>query len=732
MLSHLLKHTLFGRFIPNCFWREWREIICYRKKVNISITMQTLTYTEFRKRYDVNFKIKKEDPNFLGQGGYGAVYKGRDLTRHYDVAVKRSPTDKNLLQEIDRGKNVPIHSNIARYIDGFRVETDSDDYDVAILQYYSFGNLDQLISKQILSETQIDEILRGILEGLQFLHDGFKDDKGEHIRIIHRDLKPQNILISEYAGKFTPLISDFGISKTVHAGDIMSTGGGVEESGGAGTIVYKAPEQIQNGKIRTNLDLWAFGVMLFKILKKRLPFFSEADPSTDAFKLEVMQQIKDADISAILSQLSDQSLKYQMAVKSCLVRDNKKRVQTAQELIDILDGIPEKLAVANSLFANNNYKKAKEKFEELLQIKPHYLPAQKGLKDCEDVEKEEAQITEKLEIGYIFLNKKKYKEAQENFEIVLKKRPTQENALKGINECKAFFQEEKEVNEKITIANTLLKAYDYVGAKTNFEVVLMLRPKQEVAIRGVQECNEAIKKANNIATTLLLAKSLVQEQKYYEAKSQFEVVLRLDSDNIEAREGIGNCESEIKKKEVLQELPTDVAVKPVEKVIEELPTDVPNPIAKPVTPLTDVLEKPKDNSIKFDSILKPKKTLWEKLVIPLLVVVVGVSLVLYLIFNTQSHLKPPSPTPEEIQTFYEESKKRREATMISKGDSLFAIGMKQLKYEDKNVASKTCKEAIRFKPSLKKEVYEQFIAKAENQKSPVIREKYIKLANEFK
>lgn len=304
--------------------------------------MQTLTFTEFKKRYDVNFKAQKGDIDFVGQGGYGNVYLGRNIKQHIDVAIKRSPTDKKLLDEVERGKVVPEHPNIARYIEGFRVDGESEDFDVAILQYYPHGNLDQLVAKCKLSESQLDDILRGILEGLQFLHEGFKEKKGNKISIIHRDLKPQNILISEYKGVFTPLISDFGISKTVYQ-DENDTGGSIEQSGDAGTIVYKAPEQIKGGKIRTNLDFWAFGVMLFKILKRKLPFYSTAHPSTDAFKNEVMKKITDADLNDIFTQLTDQPQKYQDIIKRCLVRDNKERVQTAAELIDILDGIPQRL-----------------------------------------------------------------------------------------------------------------------------------------------------------------------------------------------------------------------------------------------------------------------------------------------------------------------------------------------------------------------------------------------------
>ena len=152
------------------------------------------------------------------------------------------------------------------------------------------------------------------------------------MHLIHRDLKPQNILISEYKGRYIPLITDFGISKVV----TDNTKNVFSNSTGVGTIAYKAPEQIQGGKIKTNLDLWAFGVVLFKMLKGYLPFRSSLDPNTDGYYLDISRKITNADLSDIFDQLKDQPLKYQNVVKRCLVRNIDDRAQSAQELITLL------------------------------------------------------------------------------------------------------------------------------------------------------------------------------------------------------------------------------------------------------------------------------------------------------------------------------------------------------------------------------------------------------------
>lgn len=549
--------------------------------------MKILTFVEFKKSYHVNFKAKEDDEEFIGRGGYGAVFKGYYIKGNQEVAIKRSDTGKKLLDEVEMAAKVPTHPNIARYLDGFRVDSEADDFDVAILQYYPKGNLGDLFfndeKKVKLSEKQVDGLLKGVLEGLQFLHEGFKDSNNEHIRIIHRDLKPQNILIAEYKGNYTPLITDFGVSKLVNEQDFLSTGK-FELTSDAGTLVYKAPEQIKGEIAKSNLDLWAFGVMVFKILTKKLPFFTDASPSTDAFKMEIMSKITNSDLEDVFVQVNTQPQKYQQIIKRCLVRDIKQRVQTAQELIDILNEIPEKLVVANALLANNDYEKAKEKFEEILSLNPNYQSAEKGLKDCEDAISDEVKIIEKLEIANNYLLEKKYKEAQENFEIILNKRPNQVNALNGLAECKAFFKEEKEVSEKLTIAHKLFKEGNYADTKTNFGIVLAIRPNHEIALKGLKECDEAIKKQKVIFLNLSSAKNRLQTQKYQEAKTLFEVVLGMDSKNQEAIEGIKICKSEIEKKE----LETDVVSRGTKHIVEELPTDEakvsPNPTNSIIIP----------------------------------------------------------------------------------------------------------------------------------------------------
>ena len=85
-------------------------------------------------------------------------------------------------------------------------------------------------------------------------------------KIIHRDLKPENIHIN--AAGVVKLI-DFGIAKT--EGLQMTRAGFV-----LGTPFYMAPEQVTGENITEQVDVYAFGVLLFELLTGKKPVQADA------------------------------------------------------------------------------------------------------------------------------------------------------------------------------------------------------------------------------------------------------------------------------------------------------------------------------------------------------------------------------------------------------------------------------------------------------------------------
>jgi serine/threonine protein kinase len=279
-----------------------------------------MTYSSFASRY--------RDKQYIGSGGFAKVYKVFDYANNHYVALKIAdvrPEWKQftLQREVELVNRLDHHQNIARYDACYRFNTGyAGEMDFAVLKFYEHGNLEQfLVQQQDLSPNDIRIIIQGILEGIGFLHRN---------NLIHRDMKCQNILINREDGVWMPKITDFGLSRQL-GGDSSTTNSAVGLS-----FAYAAPEQIANQKIHKNVDLWAVGVILYRIIAGELPFQSTKgiDNRSSQSQLELSQKILNLELPQKLEELQEP---YQAMIKRCLVIDPQQRVQSAEELIEMLN-----------------------------------------------------------------------------------------------------------------------------------------------------------------------------------------------------------------------------------------------------------------------------------------------------------------------------------------------------------------------------------------------------------
>jgi serine/threonine protein kinase len=282
-----------------------------------------MTQEEFRNRY-------RFDPNrdYIGGGGFGKVYRAYDFVKRHYVAIKVSEVKHEwkhftLQREVEIVNKMPHHQNVARYDSCHRFDMGMvGTMDFAVLKYYENGNFEQFLKKHQLSDLETEQVIRGILEGIVFLHKN---------RIIHRDLKSQNILIDREDGIWVPKITDFGLSRQV-----------TQDSTGTNSVVgisfaYAAPEQIQNRPIQQNVDLWAAGVIIYRMIAGELPFKSSEkteDRDNTQSQMELCRKITHGELPTKLKTLPEP---YKRLISNCLVVDTKKRVQQAEDLLHLLD-----------------------------------------------------------------------------------------------------------------------------------------------------------------------------------------------------------------------------------------------------------------------------------------------------------------------------------------------------------------------------------------------------------
>ncbi|XP_022950182.1 cysteine-rich receptor-like protein kinase 29 isoform X2 [Cucurbita moschata] len=193
--------------------------------------------------------------NKLGQGGFGAVYKGK-LLNGQEVAVKRlaqgsQQGDFEFKTEVSLVAKLQ-HRNLVRLL-GFCFERNER---LLIYELLLNSSLDRFIfdpvQRQYLDWSRRYRIIVGISRGLVYLHEDSR------FKVIHHDLKASNILLD---ADLNPKITDFGMAR------LCST----DQSDGdtskiKGTYGYMAPEYALYGHFSVKSDVFSFGVILLEIM----------------------------------------------------------------------------------------------------------------------------------------------------------------------------------------------------------------------------------------------------------------------------------------------------------------------------------------------------------------------------------------------------------------------------------------------------------------------------------
>jgi TPR repeat protein/formylglycine-generating enzyme required for sulfatase activity len=277
------------------------------------------------------FNRYEYDPqkDLLGKGGFAKVYKAIDNKFDRYVALKIYKVGEvaeryNLSSEIRRVISLD-HPNICRYLDMHELETentlgDKDVLQICIMELMDAGSISQYYERHK-SFDVLNKLLIDILNGISYLH-----KKG----IIHRDIKPANILIKKTDEGPVAKITDFGISKKMDSENSNSS------SAILGSISYMAPEQFLpkkygiNSKVSSNIDLWAFGVMVYELLTGDTLF---GKPGSQTTAEEVMSNITTPDLPENINNLPEP---YKELLSKCLVKNANERIQKADELIELL------------------------------------------------------------------------------------------------------------------------------------------------------------------------------------------------------------------------------------------------------------------------------------------------------------------------------------------------------------------------------------------------------------
>jgi serine/threonine protein kinase len=227
-------------------------------------------HEELEEDVPLSSKYEKTEKKPVGEGTYGEVFKGRCVSSHRIVAMKRIKLDheeegipSTAIREIALLKELQ-HRNIVDLIDT-HCETGRTPADKKLWLVFEFVDSDlKRYVKRVgaLDALTVKSFSHQLLDGIEFCH--------VH-RIIHRDLKPQNLLIEERTR--TLKIADFGLARAFAVPIPKYTHEVV-------TVWYRAPEILLGSvEYSVGVDMWSCGCIIAEMatLQPLFPGDSEID-----------------------------------------------------------------------------------------------------------------------------------------------------------------------------------------------------------------------------------------------------------------------------------------------------------------------------------------------------------------------------------------------------------------------------------------------------------------------
>jgi eukaryotic-like serine/threonine-protein kinase len=254
----------------------------------------------------------------LGRGGMGFVFRAHDGRLGRTVAIKAlAASGAAAAARLEREAQLQArvdHPNVAKVYE----TGEAQGMRFIVMQFIPGKPLSALAESLSLEEKV--RLVQRVAEGVHEAH---------RLGLVHSDLKPKNVLVvAVEQGGWHPYVLDFGIAREVAAAGAAGEGATI-----TGTPAYMAPEQARGEPLDRRTDVYALGVMLFRLLSGRLPYREQSTRET----LERVLHEPAPPLRHVAPDL-------EAIVRKCLAKAPAERYATARGLADDLvrwlDGEP--------------------------------------------------------------------------------------------------------------------------------------------------------------------------------------------------------------------------------------------------------------------------------------------------------------------------------------------------------------------------------------------------------
>ena len=219
---------------------------------------------------------------YVSEGGFAHLYlvrlpktvDGMDVAALKRVAVPDKEALTNMRTEVETMKKLKGHRQIVKYIDSHASQLKGGGYEVFLLmEYCNGGGLIDFMNTRLqnrLTEPEIVKIFSDVAQGVACMH---------YLKppLLHRDLKVENVLITDSGSSRQFKLCDFGSTAPPRPAATNAAEGRLieEDVQRHTTMQYRSPEMIdvyRNQPIDEKSDIWALGVLLYKLCFYTTPF----------------------------------------------------------------------------------------------------------------------------------------------------------------------------------------------------------------------------------------------------------------------------------------------------------------------------------------------------------------------------------------------------------------------------------------------------------------------------
>jgi len=213
----------------------------------------------------------------LGRGGMGVVYRALDTSLGREIALKVlrpvAGTDTEAEQRLRKEAQAAASLNHPAISVVYEID-EAEGATFIAMELVRGRPLAALLDDAPLEPARALDLGLEVAEGLVEAH-----ARG----IVHRDLKPKNVMCTDSGHA---KIIDFGLAKLVHPRPPVDSGsdtpawGDTDPGRIVGSAAYMSPEQVRGAEVDGRSDLFAFGALLYEMLRGEPAFRRETGVET--------------------------------------------------------------------------------------------------------------------------------------------------------------------------------------------------------------------------------------------------------------------------------------------------------------------------------------------------------------------------------------------------------------------------------------------------------------------